>query len=156
MNVDGGLYTYTVIYHMKPRAEMSPEESAKALKNMIDAVNVTTNQNFYIVNNDFSPVGLKGYQPVDFAVKEKATGYKPRYDQVFAANTDKLDATIPYYSKGGQVWAFKSPTLTKHVWNKMYFSDAYPYYESWVDSNGSTNTDWNTKEVNNLYLTCWW
>ena len=56
----GGLYTYTVIYHMKPRAEMSPEESAKALKNMIDAVNVTTNQNFYIVNNDFSPVGLKG------------------------------------------------------------------------------------------------
>ena len=96
VNVDGGLYTYTVIYHMKPRAEMSAEESAKALKNMIDAVNVTTNQNFYIVNNDFSPVGLKGYQPVDFAVKEKPNGYKPRYDQVFAANTDKLDATIPY------------------------------------------------------------
>ena len=156
VNVDGGLYTYTVIYHMKPRAEVSPEESAKALKNMIDAVNVTTNQNFYIVNNDFSPVGLKGYQPVDFAVKEKPNGYKPRYDQVFAANTDKLDATIPYYSKGGQVWGFKSPTLTKHVWNKMYFSDAYPYYESWVDSNGSQNPDWNTKEVNNLYLTCWW
>ncbi len=156
VNVDGGLYTYTVIYHMKPRAEMTAEESAKALKNMIDAVNVTTNQNFYIVNNDFSPVGLKGYQPVDFAVKEKPNGYKPRYDQVFAANTDKLDATIPYYSKGGQVWGFKSPTLTKHVWNKMYFSDAYPYYESWVDSNGSQNPDWNTKEVNNLYLTCWW
>ena len=156
VNVDGGLYTYTVIYHMKPRAEMSAEESTKALKNMIDAVNVTTNQNFYIVNNDFSPVGLKGYQPVDFAVKEKPNGYKPRYDQVFAANTDKLDATIPYYSKGGQVWGFKSPTLTKHVWNKMYFSDAYPYYESWVDSNGSQNPDWNTKEVNNLYLTCWW
>jgi hypothetical protein len=156
VNVSGGLYTYTVIYHMKPRAEMTAEESAKALKNMIDAVNVTTNQNFYIVNNDFSPVGLKGYQPVDFAVKEKPNGYKPRYDQVFAANTDKLDATIPYYSKGGQVWGFKSPTLTKHVWNKMYFSDAYPYYESWVDSNGSQNPDWNTKEVNNLYLTCWW
>lgn len=154
VNVAGGLYTYTVIYHMKPRAKMSASESAAAKKNMIDAVVKTENQNFYLINKSWIPVHLKGYTPGDFAVKGH-NNYVDKYNEVFAANADKLDPTIPYASKEGFVWAIKCPTLTRHLWNKMYFSYAYPRYENWLDSGGKEDQDWYTNYVDK-YLSCWW
>lgn len=154
VNVGGGLYTYTVIYHMKPRAQMSATESAAAKKNMIDAVNKTENQNFYLINKSFAPVHLKGYQPANFKVKGY-NNYTDKYNQIFAANSDKLDPDIPYVSKEGFVWAIKCPTLTKHLWNKMYFSYAYPRYEHWVATNGQEDKDWYLTSEGK-YLSCWW
>ena len=154
VNVGGGLYTYTVIYHMKPRANMSAAESAAAKKNMIEAVTKTENQNFYLINKSFTPVHLKGYLPADFKVKGY-NNYSDKYNQVFAANSDKLDPDVPYKSKDGFVWAIKCPTLTRHLWNKMYFSYAYPRYENWIATNGKEDQDWYTDYVEK-YLSCWW
>lgn len=155
VNVSGGLYTYTVIYHMKPRNKMSSEEKSLVLENMINTVYETTNQNFYLINKDFTPVGLKGYIPGDFKVKGY-NSYADKYNQVFAANSNILDENIPYVSKDGLIWEFKCPTLTRHLWNKLNFSSAYPKYMSWMDSNGEENTDWYENGVDSRYLTCWW
>ena len=161
VNVAGGLYTYTVIYKMKPRADMTPEESRKCLRNMMDAVVNTTAQNFYIVaksGGNFYPIHLKGYLPADFALKGFGSGntYKDIYDKVVAQNGGELDPANPYMSKTGKVWAFKCPVLTKHVWEKMYFGEAYPHYMEWMSSDGANCADWYRTDVDGELLTCWW
>lgn len=158
VNVDGGLYTYTVIYHLKPRAEMNAVDRQASLQNLIDAVMTTTNQNFYIIKQDFTPVGLKGYRPSDSVIKISNGNYGQKYnlvyDQKVAANADKLDPSISYVSKEGEVWAFKCPVMTKHVWEKYYFSVAYPRYEDWIHGDTSA-ADWYL-HGDDTYLTCWW
>ena len=159
VNVSGGLYTYTVIYNLKARAAMTPEESRKALQNMIDAVVNTTSQNFYIISTRGGknyPIGLKGYQPAEIAVKGFPNGYKALYDEAVAQNGSALSSSTTYMSSDGHVWAFKCPVLTKHVWEKMYFSKAYPLYEDWVTSSGAQNTGWYLNQVDSLYLSCDW
>lgn len=147
VNVAGGLITYTVIYHMKPRAEMSAEESQLSKQNMIDAVMNTTNQNFYIILTDWRPVGLKGYRPTD---RDQS-----KYDTVYAANADHLDDEIPYYGKDGSFWAFKLPVLTRHAWEKYSFGLAYPKYTNFIATQGQEDKDWYLYPDQH-YLTCWW
>ena len=144
---------------MKARASMSVEESQKALKNMVDAVVNTTNQNFYIIaknGGSYVPVGLKGYQPAEVAIKGFPNGYKALYDNAVSADGSQFSTSTPYMSQDGHVLAFKCPVLTHHVWEKMYFSLAYPQYENWVRSRGAENTDWYKEQVDSLYLTCPW
>ena len=158
VNVDGGLYTYTVIYHLKPRAAMDDYDREVSRQNLLNAVMNTTNQNFYITLQDYRPIGLKGYQPGDFAIKISpgvyGTKYSEKYAQVVAANSDKLDPSISYVSRDGHVWAFKCPVLTKHVWEKYYFSLAYPRYEAWIGGDASA-ADWYLQS-DGTYLSCWW
>ena len=161
VNVAGGLYTYTVIYKMKGRKVMGAAKSAEVKQNMMDAVTKTTSQNFYIIKSDYTPVGLKGYQPYDYKVKLKPgvqwnSDYLTKYTSVYNKNKNNLSATNYYEGKNGEVWGFKCPTLTKHVWNKLGFGLAYPHYEEWVKSNGETHANWYTEDVNLMYLTCWW
>ena len=156
LNVAGGLYTYTVIYHMKPRAEMTPEESAACKANMMETVVNTTNQNFFLVKGDYGAVGLKGYQPLDCAVKDFSKGYKAKYDEIVAAHSADMDMSTTYKAKNGMVWGFKCPTLTRHTWELMPFSVAYPHYEEWVKSNGTAHADWYKSDVNTTALVCEW
>ena len=159
MNVAGGLYTYTVIYHMKARSEMGPEESAACKANMVDAVVNTLSQNFYLVKKDHEPVGLKGYQPLDCPVKGYSKTYKDRYDEMvnnptYAAN---LDLSTTYKAANGMVWGFKCPVLTKHTWELMPFAVAYPHYKEWVTSGGTAHADWyKDSEINPVALVCEW
>lgn len=157
VNVDGGLYTYTVEYYMKPRDEMSREQSAACLSNMIETVVNTTNQNFYIVKTDRGAVGLKGYEPLDVPVKDFPRGYKSKYEEIKAAYSANMDPTIPYLASNGMVWGFKCPTLTRHAWELIPFCVAYPNYEEWVKSNGATHADWYKDDsVNYTALVCEW
>ena len=153
INVAGGLITYTVIYHMKNRSLMPAEEREAVKQNMIDAVINTTSQNFYIINKDWTPVGLKGYEPV-FLHNQSINKYQTAQDVGVANGT--LDANVPYAGTNGSVWGIKCPTLTRHIWNKLYFSQAYPHYMEWIQSNGTSHQDWYHEDVNDLYLTCWW
>ena len=153
MNVAGGLVTMTVIYHMKPRAEMEPAEREAVKQNMINAVVNTTSQNFYIIRQDFVPVGLKGYQPVLFH-QESLNKYQAKLNEGVANGS--IDAANPYAGANGAVWGFKCPTLTRHIWNKLYFSQAYPHYEEWVSSMGAQHPNWYNEDVNDLYMVCWW
>ena len=148
VNVSGGLYTYTVIYQINNRSNMDDDAKKVVLDNMIDAVYKTTNQNFYIVIKDGTPIGLMGYEPYD--------AYVDKYNEVVSANTNTLDPSIPYKSKSGLIWAFKCPTLTRHMWNKLPFSAAYPHYLEWIDSNGTECTDWYYKDTDGRFMTCWW
>ncbi|MBO4525559.1 MAG: DUF4842 domain-containing protein, partial [Bacteroidales bacterium] len=54
------------------------------------------------------------------------------------------------------IWAFKCPTLTRHMWNKLPLSMAYPHYSEWLESNGSSHQQWNTEDVDSRFLSCWW
>ena len=157
INVAGGLFTYTVIYNMKPRKDMTPEESAKARQNMIQAVTNTMAQNFYIITMDWRTIGLKGYDPVfiedSVHSRQHATFESKLAEGVAAGNVTEEN---PYGGANGMVWGLKCPTLTRHVWNKLYFSDAYPHYEEWMTSGGTVHSDWYHKDVNPIYLTCEW
>ncbi|MBR2134895.1 MAG: DUF4842 domain-containing protein, partial [Bacteroidales bacterium] len=146
VNVDGGLVTYTVIYHMKPRAEMSAEQRSAVLENMKEVVMNTNNQNFYIMLSDWKEIGLKGYAPRD--------SYLSSYNQIVSANASKLSSETTYFGADGKFWAFKCPTLTKHVWEKYAFSLAYPKYEAWMNGDSDAE-DWYLYP-NGHYLTCWW
>lgn len=156
VNVAGGLYTYTVIYHMKARADMTPEERAACKANMMETVVNTTNQNFFLVKGDYGAVGLKGYQPLDCPVKDFNKGYKAKYDEIVAAHAEDMDMTTTYKAKNGMVWGFKCPTLTRHTWELMPFAVAYPHYEEWVKSNGQSHKDWYKSDVNTTALVCEW
>ena len=157
INEVGGLYTLTVIYYMKPRAEMSPEQSAACKANMMDAVVNTTAQNFYLVKKDHGTVGLKGYQPLDCAVKDYNKGYKSKYDEEVAKYGANMDLSTTFKAANGMVWGFKCPTLTKHAWELMPFAVAYPNYEEWVTSNGASHADWYKDEsVEQRALVCEW
>lgn len=163
INVDGGLYTYTVIYPLKSRAKMSATDKQAVIDNIINSIMVSTNQNFYVIREDGTPVHLKGYQVADFKVLTLGSGngylnngYKTKYDQVLNANQDKLDLSTTFVGKNGEVWGVKCPTLTKHVWNKLYVTMAYPHLESFIKSNGTTNQNWYESDVVNKYLVCEW
>ena len=156
VNVAGGLYTYTVIYHMKPRAKMDPVQREAARQNMIDAVMNTSGQNFFAVKGDFTPIGLKGYEPLDYKTKDNHN-YADEYRKNYESNTDHLSAQTTYVAKNGQVWAFKCPVQTRHAWEKQYFSKAYPHYDAWVTSGGTEYEDWYKDEsVDYTYLSCEW
>ena len=145
VNVNGGLITLTVIYHMKPRAQMNAEQRAKARQNMIDAVMNTTNQNFYIMLMNYCEIGLKGYQPRD--------SYKKKYDSQVAAN-EYLSTSNYYTGTDGQVWGIKAPVMTRHLWEKYPFSSAYPKFNAWISGDPSAS-DWYL-DYDSQYLTCWW
>ena len=153
INVSGGLLTYTVIYHMKSRANMEPTEREAVKQNMIETVTNTLKQNFYIITKDFTPIGLKGYEPV-FVHNESVNSYNTKFNTGVENGT--LNPSIPYYGTNGNIWGLKCPTLTRHIWNKLYFSQAYPHYPEWVQSNGATHENWYSEDVNEMFLVCWW
>lgn len=155
VNVAGGLYTYTVIYHMKPRAQMDPATREAAKQNMIDAVMNNMQQNFFAVKKDYTPIGLKGYQPLDYKTKDNRC-YADIYEQKFNQNKDHLVEGNTYVGANGEVWGFKCPVLTRHTWERMYFSNAYPHFAEWMLSNGEQAKDWYKNEVDYTYLTCEW
>ena len=155
VNVTGGLYTYTVVYHMKSRADMDPAQREAAKQNMIEAVMNNMAQNFFAVKQDFAPIGLKGYEPLDYKTKDNHV-YATEYQKFFNKNADHLDADVTYKASNGQIWAFKCPTLTRHTWERMYFSNAYPHFKEWVLSNGAQAQEWYKRDVDYTYLTCQW
>ena len=155
VNVSGGLYTYTIEYYIKSRLDMTPEESAACLANIMETLVNTNNQNFYLVKANHVPVGLKGYEPLDVPVKDWSKGYKARYQEVAAGNAN-IDQSTYFLATNGMVWGFKCPTLTKHTWELVPFGQAYPHYKEWVESKGAVHADWYKADVNTTALVCEW
>lgn len=157
LNVDGGLYTYTVYYYMKNRADYEDpavREAAKA--NMIDAVVNTNAQNFYLVKANRGAVGLKGYKPLDVPVKDFSKGYYAKYQEEVNNNPGIVEPGTYFQATNGMVWGFKCPVLTRHTWELIPFAVAYPHYKEWVESNGAVHSDWYKKDVNTTALVCEW
>lgn len=153
MNVAGGLFTYTIIFHMNNRAVMTAEESAKQKQMMIDAVINTTAQNFFCITKDNIPVGMKGYDPVLLDQTVESVYNNKLNEGIKAGN---IKASNPYAGTAGQIWSFKCPPRTKHVWNKMYFDMAYPKYANWIKTEGKQDADWYYNDIDGRFLVCWW
>ena len=128
-------------------------EAAK--QNMIDAVMNNMQQTFFAVKKDYTPIGLKGYQPLDYKTKDNRC-YADIYEQKFNQNKDHLVEGNTYVGANGEVWGFKCPVLTSHTWERMYFSNAYPHFAEWMLSNGEQAKDWYKNGVDYTYLTCEW
>ena len=122
---------------------------------MIDAVYNTTSQNFFIVKGNWAPVGLKGYKPLDYKTRDNHV-YTTEYAKFFAQNAENLVEDIPYVAKNGQVWAFKAPVGTRHLWEMNYFANAYPHYHEFVESQGTQHQNWYNEDVDYTYLSCEW
>lgn len=54
-----------------------------------------------------------------------------------------------YYSNDNKVWALNIPQLIPHPFEKTDFLSAYPNFAKWVESAGTTNTDWYTNQNGN-------
>ncbi len=72
------------------------------------------------------------------------------------ATVTSCDPNVPYSGTNGAVWGFKCPTLTRHIWNKLYFSQAYPHYEEWITSGGTQYPDWYVRDIDERFVVCWW
>jgi LruC domain-containing protein len=147
INVGGGLFTLTVIFHYTPRPYLSASKAKEQLDNMINGVIDTNTQNFFIniYNKKNYEIHLKGYSPLE--------SYKNRFEEDKTEGVKK--GSTNYSSEEGYAWAFKSPVLTRHSWEKYPFIKAYPLYWNWVTSNGSKYPNW-YEHVNNIYAVHAW
>ena len=146
VNVDAGLITFTYIFHFKDRSKMTAEESAAQIQNLIDAVNNTDQQNFFITVSNGAEIHLRGYKPT--------YKYTEGYATAVAANSD-LDQSNGYMGTSGKIWGVKCPVLTRHAWEGYDFNTAYPDFAAWLSSNGSEKQDWYLQPAGD-YVSCWW
>ena len=90
--------------------------------------------NFYIIRSliigTYEEIHLSGYKPT----------YK--YIDLYNQQATDMEAGIPYRGNDGTVWGLKLPVGTRHVFETESFLSAYPAFKSWIDSNGTNDTDW--------------
>ena len=87
--------------------------------------------------------------------KESVSPFNSKLSEAVSSG-NLVSSNNPYAGTNGMVWGFKCPTLTRHVWNKLHFSDAYPLYEGWITSMGANNAGWYFTDVDERYLVCEW
>ncbi len=92
----------------------------------------TKKQNFFIKANG-KEIHMKGYEPT--------SSYRAEYDK-HVAGDGNLQVDAPYSNKDGYTWGIKVPAGTKHVYEKCSFSEAYPGFEEWVNTEGASNPGW--------------
>jgi len=151
INAGGDLFTITVTFYFKDRTSMSTTNSAAQLANMINTVTNTESQNFYMVTNKGYEIHMKGYQP---------TASYTAYSKDAASGNATMDSSTPYSTSDGLVWGFKTPVLTKHVWEKQSFYKAYVHYKDFLANKGTSYKDWyinnSTNVPDNTTIVCWW
>lgn len=116
----------------KDRSKLSAEESEAQLKAFRDLITDTKKQNFFIVTNTGSgrETHLKGYRPTFL------------YTTYEADSQGLMMDGVPYCNKNGFVWGVKVPAGVRHAYEEVLFTEAYPKFEEWVESDGAKNSDW--------------
>lgn len=127
LNIGKGLFTVTVTFRGNPDAD-----NDKVIKHFRDAVMNTRMQNFFLCteqNGKNYEIHLPDYKP---------TGFYTTYD---ADKNDKAagvevvkDNTVKYRAADGNIWAFKTPVLTRHATEQQNFGTAYPKYQNWLET----------------------
>lgn len=112
------------------RSELTKAEGDAQLGAYRELITDTQRQNFFIVTNTSKEIHMKGYRP---------TYSYTNYD---ADSQGLMMDNVPYCNKNGFVWGIKVPVGVAHASEKILFTEAYPKFKEWVESDGSKNKDW--------------
>lgn len=126
LNIGKGLFTVTVTFRGNPDAD-----NDKVIKHFRDAVMDTRMQNFFLCTeqkNKNYEIHLPGYEPTGFY-----TTYDADKNDEAAGDAVPKDNSVKYRAADdGNVWAFKTPVLTRHITEQQNFGIAYPKYQDWL------------------------
>lgn len=114
----------------KNRSELNKEAGDAQLAAYRALISDTKNLNFFIVTNTNKEIHMKGYAPT-----YTYTDYETDAQGLMMDNTT-------YCSKDGFVWGIKVPVGVAHAVERVLFSEAYPKFKEWVESDGTKNKDW--------------
>ena len=156
INHGGELFTVTI----KLNGELRTKDNASTLSAQSDqytaAIIQTTKQNFFMQTTAGNEIHLRGYAPL--------STFKTAYAAAIAK--DKLKGNVAFLDDGaeyyyctnwGYPWGIKVPVLTKHVYKDGTIDDAYPSFNEWCVTSGTTNTDWYTEsKIDDTYIAKWW
>lgn len=127
LNAGKGLFTLTVTFRENLEADHD-----KVVKHFRDAVADTRQQNFFIItkqNGKEYETHLAGYKPTGLY-----TTYNTDKNDKAAGIEVKKDDSTTYRAADGNVWAFKTPVLTRHTAEHQSFATAYPDYVQWINT----------------------
>lgn len=128
LNIGKGLFTVTVTFRGNPDAD-----NDKVIKHFRDAVMDTRMQNFFLCtvqNNKEYEIHLPGYEPTN----SYATSYKLDMNDKAKGVEVAKDNSVKYLAADGNVWAFKTPVLTRHATEQQSFATAFPQYKDWMET----------------------
>lgn len=138
-----GLFTVTVTFRGNPDAD-----NDKAIKHFRDAVMDTRMQNFFLCTEQNSKnyeIHLPGYEPTGFY-----TTYDADKNDEAAGDAVPKDNSVKYRAADGNVWAFKTPVLTRHITEQQNFGIAYPKYQDWLETGKEEYALWYLIENANM------
>lgn len=136
LNAGKGLLTVTITFRGNPDADHD-----KVIKHFRDAVMDTRKQNFFLVTEQEGKkyeIHLAGYNPTGFYTTYNAD----KDDAPNNGATVIKDASSTYRAKDNNVWAFKTPVLTRHATEQENFGTAYPQYENWIKTGNEEYALW--------------
>lgn len=128
LNIGKGLFTVTVTFRGNPDAD-----NDKVIKHFRDAVMDTRQQNFFLCTEQAGhkyEIHLAGYEPTD----SYAASYEADKNNRAAGVEVTKDNSVKYRAADGNVWAFKTPVLTRHATEQQSFGTAYPKYQNWLET----------------------
>lgn len=128
LNIGKGLFTVTVTFRGNPDAD-----NDKVIKHFRDAVMDTRMQNFFLCtvqNNKEYEIHLPNYEPTDSYAASYEADKNDKAEGVEVAK----DNSVKYRAADGNVWAFKTPVLTRHATERQNFGTAYPQYQNWLET----------------------
>lgn len=142
-NSGKGLLTVTVTF----RGNLTADHD-KVVKHFRDAVMDTRQQNFFIVTEQAGKnyeIHLAGYEPTGFY-----TSYEADKNDTAAGKKVEKDADTKYRAADGNVWAIKTPVLTRHATERSSFAMAFPQYKSWLKTGADEYATWYLNENANM------
>lgn len=134
-NSGKGLLTVTVTF----RGNLTADHD-KVVKHFRDAVMDTRQQNFFIVTEQAGKnyeIHLAGYEPTGFY-----TSYEADMNDAAAGKKVEKDTNATYRAADGNVWAIKTPVLTRHATERSSFAMAFPQYKSWLQTGSEEYATW--------------
>lgn len=143
LNVGKGLFTLTVTFRENLEADHD-----KVVKHFRDAVADTRQQNFFIITKQAGKeyeTHLAGYKPTGFY-----TTYNTDKNDKAAGLSVEKDASTTYRAADGNIWAFKTPVLTRHATEQQNFGVAFPMYPNWMKTGNEEYALWYLNENANM------
>lgn len=134
-NSGKGLLTLTVTFRGNLYAEHD-----KVVKHFRDAVMDTRQQNFFIETlqgGKTYEIHLPGYEPTGFY-----TTYEADKNDAAEGKAVAKDENTKYRAADGNVWAMKTPVLTRHATEQSSFAMAFPQYVQWLETGSEEYAAW--------------
>ena len=155
LNVGKKLFTVTVTFRGKERSTITAAEHQAQTDNFKAATINTNTQNFFLVTTQAGKT-YEIHMP-NYATTDAYTTYTADMNDKAAGKVVAKSSTDTYTAADGQVWAIKTPVLTRHATERVAFSSAYPQYLKWLSTKDTQYAKWykieNADETRSTVLT---